>query len=88
MNKPEHKLIQDFETHWNSEYLMLERLLEQREHLSAELSSAKVDGFSYKKKTFILHYTYTYNKFFLFSCYVQFLKPVYDATEMVSVSYP
>ncbi|KAJ8892257.1 hypothetical protein PR048_004837 [Dryococelus australis] len=77
MNKPVHKLIQAIETRWNSEYLMLERLLEQREPLSAELSSsAKLDRFST-------------SEWKLVSGYVQFLKPMYAATtEMSSESYP
>ncbi|XP_034147378.1 zinc finger BED domain-containing protein 4-like [Esox lucius] len=42
MNTPEHKLIQDVATQWNSTYLMLERLLEQRWPFTAPLSDPEV----------------------------------------------
>ncbi|KAK9976475.1 hypothetical protein ABG768_021680 [Culter alburnus] len=42
MNTPEHKLIQDVTTRWNSTYFMLERLLEQRWPITATLSDPEV----------------------------------------------
>lgn len=38
MGTPEHKLVQDFSTRWNSTYYMMTRLLEQRWPLTATLS--------------------------------------------------
>ncbi|KAI7799915.1 putative zinc finger BED domain-containing protein 1-like [Triplophysa rosa] len=42
MNTPEHKLIQDVSTRWNSTYFMVERLLEQRWPITATLSDPEV----------------------------------------------
>ncbi len=42
MNTPEHKLIQDVSTRWNSTFFMLERLLEQRWPITATLSDPEV----------------------------------------------
>ncbi|KAK9973178.1 hypothetical protein ABG768_023921, partial [Culter alburnus] len=42
MNTPQHKLIQDVTTQWNSTYFMLERLLEQRWPITAMLSDSEV----------------------------------------------
>ena len=38
MNTPDHKLIQDVSTRWNSTYFMVERLLEQHWPITAALS--------------------------------------------------
>lgn len=42
MSTPEHKLIQDVSTRWNSTYYMVERLLEQRWPVTATLSDPEV----------------------------------------------
>ncbi len=42
MNTPEHKLIQDVSTRWNSTFFMLERLLEQRWPITVTLSDSEV----------------------------------------------
>lgn len=42
MNTPQHKLIQDISTRWNSTYYMVERLLEQRWPVTATLSDPEV----------------------------------------------
>ncbi|KAK7901739.1 hypothetical protein WMY93_018508 [Mugilogobius chulae] len=39
LQKPKHKLLQEVDTRWNSTYLMLERLFEQREPVAAALAS-------------------------------------------------
>ena len=39
MGRPEHKLLQEVDTRWNSTFAMLQRLHEQREPLAAALSS-------------------------------------------------
>ena len=41
MGKPNHKLIQEVETRWNSTYAMLERLFAQREPVGAALVTLK-----------------------------------------------
>jgi len=41
MGKPNHKLIQEVETRWNSTYAMLERLFDQREPVGAALVTLK-----------------------------------------------
>lgn len=42
INTPQHKLIQDVSTRWNSTYYMVERLLEQRWPVTATLSDTEV----------------------------------------------
>jgi zinc finger BED domain-containing protein 1 (E3 SUMO-protein ligase ZBED1) len=42
MSTAEHQLIQDVATRWNSSFLMIERLLEQRWPISAVLSDSAV----------------------------------------------
>jgi hypothetical protein len=47
MGKPEHNLIQDVDTRWNSGHHMFSRLDEQRGPISAELAeSGKVGCFN------------------------------------------
>jgi hypothetical protein len=40
MGKPEHNLIQDVDTRWNSEYNMFNRLDEERGPVSAEFAES------------------------------------------------
>ena len=41
LNLPQHKLIQDVETRWNSSYYMLKRIIEQRAAISQYLGDYK-----------------------------------------------
>ncbi|XP_054652845.1 zinc finger BED domain-containing protein 4-like [Dunckerocampus dactyliophorus] len=43
LDKPQHKLIQEVDTRWNSTFQMLQRLLEQREPVGAALASLTTD---------------------------------------------
>ncbi|XP_042073325.1 zinc finger BED domain-containing protein 4-like [Haplochromis burtoni] len=43
LRKPQHKLLQEVETRWNSTYNMLQRLFEQREPVGAALASLTTD---------------------------------------------
>jgi len=65
---PNHKLIQMVETRWNSVYLMLERIIEQREAIVLDLPHSGKDDF-------------TGNEWRLITGYVEILKPVLEATE-------
>ena len=42
LNLPQHKLIQDMETRWNSTYYMLKRIIEQRASISQYLEDHNV----------------------------------------------
>lgn len=42
LNLPKHKLIQSVKTRWNTTYYMIERLIEQREAISAVINDRKV----------------------------------------------
>ncbi|KAJ8877422.1 hypothetical protein PR048_021876 [Dryococelus australis] len=46
MDLPQLKVIQDMETHWSTEYAMLDRLVSLREAVAVELSSSDVDSLS------------------------------------------
>ncbi|KAH7986295.1 hypothetical protein HPB52_025075 [Rhipicephalus sanguineus] len=73
MGKDPLRLVQDVDTRWNSQYLMLSRLLDLKEAVSVELatSNSSIDGLcsaEWKEA----------------SEYVQALKPLYDATVITS----
>lgn len=74
---PQHKLIQDVETRWNSEFHMLARLLEQKEAIAADLvSKGEVD-------------TLSSSDWSLITGVVKILQPVEQATtELCAEKYP
>jgi len=69
---PEHQLIQDVETRWNSTYLMLQRISEQRKALS--LYSVEHGSIAMLTKT----------ELEMIDDIVSVLKPFYDATVEIS----
>lgn len=72
------RLVQDVETRWNSQYLMLSRLLDMKEAVTVELatSNSSIDGLSSQEWKEA-------------SEYVKVLKPFYDATVIASAErYP
>ncbi|KAH8033749.1 hypothetical protein MRX96_031268 [Rhipicephalus microplus] len=78
MGKDPLRLVQDVDTRWNSQYLMLSRLLDLKEAVSVELatSSSSIDGLCSAEWKEALEYLDT-------------LKPSYDATVITSADkYP
>lgn len=75
MRLPIHKLPQDCPTRWNSEFFMLQRLLEQKDAICAELSSSEVTGAAK-----IL----TANEWKLVGGLVKVLQPIAEATNDMS----
>ncbi|XP_054276698.1 E3 SUMO-protein ligase ZBED1-like [Macrosteles quadrilineatus] len=77
MGKEVLNLIQDVETRWNSEYLMLNRLIKNKEPVSRDLVSfGKIDNL-------------TVSEWRLAEAYVKILEPLYEATvEMCSSIMP
>lgn len=71
LKRPNHKLIQMVETRWNSVFLMLERIIEQREAIVLDLPYSGRDNF-------------TSSEWKLINCYVEILKPVLEATKELS----
>jgi hypothetical protein len=69
---PEHKLLQDVETRWNSTYIMLERLVEQRR--AVNLFSVEHGGI----------HTLSSAEWELAEHLVQVLQPFYEATVEIS----
>ncbi|XP_063231191.1 zinc finger BED domain-containing protein 4-like [Bacillus rossius redtenbacheri] len=69
---PVHELIQMVDTRWNSEYLMLSRLLEQKQPVMADLVENGRDGLSAKDWK-------------MAEGMVQVLQPIYDATKEMCV---
>jgi hypothetical protein len=72
LNLPNHKLIQMVETRWNSVYLMLERIIEQREAIVLDLQNLSKD------------IDITLREWKLINRYVEILKPVLEATKEFS----
>ncbi|XP_063216764.1 zinc finger BED domain-containing protein 4-like [Bacillus rossius redtenbacheri] len=73
---PEHALIQMIDTRWNSTYLMLERLHEQKEAVSADLPNCGKESL-------------TANEWNLIAVYVKILQPLFLATkELCKESVP
>lgn len=78
MGKDPLRLVQDVDTRWNSQYLMLSRLLDLKEAVSVELatSSSSIDGLCSAEWKEALEY-------------LDALKPLYDATVITSADkYP
>ncbi|KAH8021161.1 hypothetical protein HPB51_012556 [Rhipicephalus microplus] len=78
MGKDPLRLVQDVDTRWNSQYLMLSRLLDLKEAVSVELamSSSSIDGLCSAEWKEALEY-------------LDALKPFYDATAITSADkYP
>ncbi|CAI6354380.1 unnamed protein product [Macrosiphum euphorbiae] len=69
LNLPNHKLIQMVETRWNSVYLMLERIIEQKEAIVFDL---------------VKDIDVTVGEWELINGYVEILKPVLEATKEFS----
>ncbi|KAH8038695.1 hypothetical protein HPB51_002839 [Rhipicephalus microplus] len=71
MGKDPLRLVQDVDTRWNSQYLMLSRLLDLKEAVSVELatSSSSIDGLCSAEWKEALEY-------------LDALKPLYDATDV------
>ncbi|KAL3184387.1 hypothetical protein MRX96_031938 [Rhipicephalus microplus] len=78
MGKDPLRLVQDVDTRWNSQYLMLSRLLDLKEAVSVELatSNCSIDGLCSAEWKEALEY-------------LDALKPLYDATVITSADkYP
>ncbi|KAH8039515.1 hypothetical protein HPB51_007417 [Rhipicephalus microplus] len=78
MGKDSLRLVQDVDTSWNSQYLMLSRLLDLKEAVSVELatSNCSIDGLCSAEWKEALEY-------------LDALKPLYDATVITSADkYP
>lgn len=73
MGWPEHKLIQEVDTRWNSPFTMLDRLYEEREPLGAALASLNADLVPFSCKDYQA----------IQQC-LTILKPVYQATVELS----
>ncbi|KAJ8880970.1 hypothetical protein PR048_017443 [Dryococelus australis] len=72
----QHELIQDVEMRWNSEYHMMERLLEQQESIAAHLVSKAVE-------------TLNSSEWSLVAGIVKILEPIDQATiQLCSDKYP
>jgi len=68
LNLPQHKLIQSIDIRWNSIYLMLERILEQKSAITLDLQNIKKNGFVPRDWKLI-------------EGYVEVLKPIFEATK-------
>ncbi|XP_025198498.1 zinc finger BED domain-containing protein 4-like [Melanaphis sacchari] len=72
LNLPNHKLIQMVETRWNSVFLMLERIIEQKEAIVLDLQN------------WVKDIDITVGEWKLINGYVEILKPVLEATKEFS----
>lgn len=78
LNVAEHKLVQDVATRWNSVYLMLDRLLEQRGAVSAVLTDSTVSKRSDRDLEL------TTSQWRMAEDIVNVLKPMIKLTELLS----
>ncbi|XP_065115787.1 E3 SUMO-protein ligase ZBED1-like [Paramisgurnus dabryanus] len=78
LNVAEHKLVQDVATRWNSVYLMLDRLLEQRGAVSAVLTDSSVSKRSDRDLEL------TTSQWRMAEDIVNVLKPMIKLTELLS----
>ena len=73
LSLPEHKLMQDVSTRWNSTYIMLERFYEQFEAITTTLSLVNQNDLCLKAEvTTVISKT------------LQLLKPFLETTEIIS----
>jgi len=68
LNLPQQKLIQSIDIRWNSVYLMLERILEQRSAITLDLQNIKKNCFMPRDWKLI-------------EGYVEVLKPIFETTK-------
>ena len=85
INVPIHRLIQDVPTRWNSTFLMLNRLYEQREaildHLSKEMSGAKGDAAKQLQNIMTVYLSLDLDEV---DYLIELLKPFYEFTAKLS----
>lgn len=81
LSLPNHKLILDVKTRWNSSYLMIERFMEQRLAVSASLDDPRLDG---QLDARLVKSDLDELQIRKANEYLELMKHFYDATKVVS----